>query len=416
MAFITDDATLQVVQTVTDKIGWRAEASKKGGLQDAVQALSVANSPTIMMIDLSETAQPLNEIESLAEVCEPGTIVFALGRINDVTLYRELMARGVRDYLVKPLSASQLQDALERAREALAAPRENSTDSAAKHLAVAVVGTRGGVGASTVATSLAWLLSDQHQRSTALLDLDVHFGTGALALDLEPGRGLTDAIDDPSRIDGLFIERAMVRASDRLAVMSAEAPLNAGLMGDGSAFLRLQHEFGQAFQATVVDCPRSTMLNFPQLLAEVGTVVLTTELTLASARDAIRILAWLKSNAPDARIVMVANKVQTGAVEIGQSDFCAAIERSLDIVVPFDPKGAVQAAKLGQTFAEANLASKSGAAFLQLAQIVADAPSQAGEARERTAKPASLLAKLDLRNLLAKRPVSAERQPARSGA
>ena len=81
----------------------------------------------------------------------------------------------------------------------------------------AVIGVRGGVGASTIATSLAWLLGEKAHRSTALLDLDVHFGTGALALDLEPGRGLTDAIENPSRIDGLFIERAMVRANERLS-------------------------------------------------------------------------------------------------------------------------------------------------------------------------------------------------------
>ncbi|MCE3544368.1 hypothetical protein LXJ56_29760, partial [Escherichia coli] len=82
---------------------------------------------------------------------------------------------------------------------------------------------------------------------TALLDLDVHFGTGALALDLEPGRGLTDAIENPSRIDGLFIERAMVKASEKLAVLSAEAPINQPLMTDGAAFYQLQEEMRAAF-------------------------------------------------------------------------------------------------------------------------------------------------------------------------
>jgi pilus assembly protein CpaE len=122
-----------------------------------------------------------------------------------------------------------------------------------------VIGTRGGVGASTLATSLAWIFATDHKHPTALLDLDIHFGTGALALDLEPGRGLTDAIENPSRIDGLFIERAMIRANDHLAILSAEAPINVPLMTDGSAFMHLEQEFRGAFEMTVTDLPRNML-------------------------------------------------------------------------------------------------------------------------------------------------------------
>jgi hypothetical protein len=134
------------------------------------------------------------------------------------------------------------------------------------------------------------MLSADHKMPTALLDLDVHFGTGALTLDLEPGRGLTDAIDNPSRIDGLFIERAMIRANDNLAILSAEAPINAPLLTDGTAFMQLAEEFRHAFDATVVDLPRNMLINFPQLLANMQVVIVVTELTLCGARDGIRIL------------------------------------------------------------------------------------------------------------------------------
>ena len=130
----------------------------------------------------------------------------------------------------------------------ISGPRVDETASEKPHVMAAVIGVRGGVGASTLATSLAWLMGDKAGRSTALLDLDVHFGTGALALDLEPGRGLTDAIENPSRIDGLFIERAMVRANDKLCVLSAEAPINQPLLTDGSAFFQLQEEIRHAFE------------------------------------------------------------------------------------------------------------------------------------------------------------------------
>src|SRR4029453_878060 len=124
--------------------------------------------------------------------------------------------------------------------------------AAGKHISCAVVGTRGGVGASMVATSLAWLFSTDRRLKTGLFALGGHFGPGALALDLEPGRGLTDALDNPSRIDGLFIERAMTRANERLSVLSAEAPFHQPLITDGTAFFQLQEEMKNAFESTVL--------------------------------------------------------------------------------------------------------------------------------------------------------------------
>ncbi len=416
LAFVADDLTLDVVQSVAHELGWRPDACKKGGLRAAVQALSVATSPAIMMIDLSEAGDPLSEIESLAEVCEPGTIVFAVGRVNDVTLYRDLVARGIHDYLLKPLSAAQLHDALERARQAMSTPRDKSDALQTRHLSAAVVGTRGGVGASTLATSIAFLLSSEHARSTALLDLDVHFGTAALALDLEPGRALADAIADPARIDGMFIERAMVRASEKLAIMSAEAPLSAGLMTDGSAFLRLEQEFRQAFEATIIDLPRSIMINFPQLLAELNTVVLTTDLTLASARDAIRILSWLKVNAPKTSVIVVANKVQPGSGEISPTEFSAAIERPINFAIPYDHKAAIQAARLGQTLAQGNRQSKVIVPIAELVREIGKSELALGEAQERSVKPKSLLGNFDLKALLSKKQVVKTEQAARPAA
>ncbi len=200
----------------------------------------------------------------------------------------------------------------------------------------------------------------------------MHFGTGALSLDLEPGRGLTDAIENPSRIDGLFIERAMVKASDMLAVLSAEAPINAPVITDGAAFYQLQEEMRGAFECTVVDLPRSMLVNHPHLVSGVQVAVVVTDFTLAAARDTIRILAWFKSNAPACRVILVANRVQAaGALEISRKDFESSIERKIDFAIPFDPKVASQAAKLGKSLAEAAKSNKAFAALPELAQQLA---------------------------------------------
>ena len=398
-AFICDDTALDTLRPVVAELGWAPEKCAKGGLRNAIQSLSVSASPNILIVDLSECSDPLTDINALAEVCEPGTVVIAVGQVNDVRLYRDLLASGIHDYLLKPLGSAQVRDALNEAQAVFSAPKAVDPASAKRHVSTAVVGTRGGAGASTVATSLAWIFSDEHKLPTALLDLDVHFGTGALTLDLEPGRGLTDAIDNPGRIDGLFIERAMVRANDRLAVLSAEAPINSPVMTDGAAFVQLEEEFRQAFEMTVIDMPRNMLINFPQLLADVNVVAVVCEFTLASARDTIRILSWLKTHAPHAQPLVIANKVQNGMGEISKGDFEASVERKVDIVMPFDAKAAINAAKLGQAFVEANKSNKVSAQMRNIAERVISTDDEAVE----TAKPddkKSLLGSLDLKNLL----------------
>ncbi len=409
-AYICDDNALDVLRPVVIELGWQPEKCNKGGLRNAVQSLSVSASPAILMVDLSESGDPLNDINALAEVCEPGTVVIAIGQVNDVRLYRDLLSSGIHDYLLKPLSAQQVHDSLNQALAVFMAPKPGDGDTAKRHISTAIVGTRGGVGASTLATSMAWLFSEEHKTPTALLDLDVHFGTDALALDLEPGRGLTDAIENPSRIDGLFIERAMVRANDNLSILSAEAPIHQPLMTDGSAFVQLEDEFRQAFEMTLIDMPRNMLINFPQLMGDVNLVMLVCELTLASARDTIRLLAWLKTNAPHAHPMIVANKVQPGISEITKVDFESSIERKIDFVVPYDYKAACNAAKLGQVFVDANRSSKATAAMRQIAERITGANED--DIASISEEKKSLLGSFDIKSLLAKKSKNETEQPA----
>jgi len=394
VAYVCDETTAEAIRSVASEMGWPPEKVNRGGLRNAVQSLSVAASPQILLVDLSESGDPLNDINALAEVCEPGTVVIAAGQVNDVRLYRDLVVSGIQDYLLKPLNPAMLREALTHAQAIFNAPKVVEDTGTRPHCATAFVGARGGVGASTLATSIAWLISERGPRNTAILDLDVHFGTGALALDLEPGRGLTDAMENPSRIDGLFIERAMVKASETLSVLSAEAPINAPIMTDGSAFYQLQEEMRLAFECTIIDLPRAMLVQHPHLVAEVQVAVIVTELTLAAARDTIRILSWLKTNAPTTQVMVVANRVLPAAqLEISRKDFEGSIERKIDHLIPFDQKLAAQAAKLGKTLAETGKASKTIAPLIDVAtEILAIGESDSGDVK-KAAKP-SLFGKI----------------------
>ena len=409
VAYVCDETTAETLRPVAVELGWPPEKINKGGLRNAVQSLSVSASPQILFVDLSESGDPLNDINALAEVCEPGTVVIAAGQVNDVRLYRDLVASGIHDYLLKPLNPDMLRETFTHAQAMLNAPKVTEAAVERPHCSTAIIGVRGGVGASTLATSLAWLLSDKNGRTTALLDLDVHFGTGALALDLEPGRGLTDAIENPSRIDGLFIERAMVRAGEKLAVLSAEAPINSPVMSDGAAFYQLQEEMRAAFECTVVDLPRAMLVQYPHLIADIQVAVVVVELTLAAARDSIRILSWLKSNAPQTQVIVVASRVPAGgALEISKKDFEGSIERRIDFVIPYDQKLAAQSAKLGKTVAETGKGSKTVQPLTALAEQVIGSGEAAvldaeKPAKGKSSKGGSLMSKFDLKSMMPKK-------------
>ena len=409
-AYVCDEITAEALRPIAAELGWSLDKVHKGGLRNAIQSLSVSASPQILFVDLAESGDPLNDINALAEVCEPGTVVIAAGQVNDVRLYRDLVASGIQDYLLKPLHPDMLREAFGHAQVMLNAPKHVEAAADRPQCSIAIIGTRGGVGASTIAASVAWLIAEKEDRSTALLDLDVHFGTGALSLDLEPGRGLTDAIENPSRIDGLFIERAMVKASEKLSVLSAEAPINAPLMTDGAAFYQLQEEMRAAFECTIVDLPRGMLVQHPHLISDVHVAVLVTDLTLAAARDTIRILSWMKSNASQTKVVVLANRMHAGGqLEISRKDFEGSIERKIDHIVVFDQKLAAQAAKLGKPIVEAGKASKTITPIVALVTELMLTVDASASDTPNGKKPGrgggvSLLGKFgDLKGLMAKR-------------
>ncbi len=171
----------------------------------------------------------------------------------------------------------------------------------------------------------------------------------------------------------------MIKANERLSILSAEAPMNSPVLTDGSAFFQLQEEFRAAFENTVIDMPRSMLIAYPHLMQDVNIAIVATEFTLASARDTIRVLAWLKQNAPHCRILVVANNVQSSVVEITRKDFESTIERKVDLVLPSDPKALAQAAKLGQPVVDAVRSSKLSTGIVALAELVSGTMADAAE-------------------------------------
>lgn len=369
-AFVNDEHSLQVITDVLNDHGWTTERIVHGGMNQAVKQLAVEASPELLIIDLGDAREARADINALAEVVEPGTMVLAIGDVNDVSLYRDLLASGLHDYLLKPITQEGLREAILGIEMTLSTPVAE-VDDPSTHKLCAVIGARGGVGASTLASSLAWIAAHQLNKRAALFDLDIYFGTDALAFDLEPGRGLIDAIENPGRIDSLFIERALIKESENLAILGAEAPITEAMAPDPTALSHLQGELKTNYDVVVVDLPRQMLPNYGYLLQQMNEILLVVDLSLCAARDTIRILSFLKEFAPEAKVRIIANKVTSGdGGEVSKADFESSVEAKIDFVLPADPKTVVMAAKKGKAVPQIAGGSKLSTQIRTLASTI----------------------------------------------
>ena len=357
LAFVADEETYAVVDQVIGELMLPHASIRHGTVADAVKHLGEQPSPKLLVVDLSDSELPLSDINSLADVCEPGVTVLALGARNDCGLFRDLLQHGVADYLVKPITAPLLQKAI------LAASDQSGVVKNSQKLGrlVAVSGTRGGVGTTTLATSIAWLIAHERRRRVVLVDLDLQFGTVALSLDLEPSHGLREALENPSRIDGLFMDRVLVQHSERLFVLSAEESPDETLLLDYGAVELLMTELRNKFHYVIVDLPRSPNPSTQQVAQSATDLLLVTDLSLAGMRDTMRITGMLPTTNASCNAMLIVNRAgEHKQGEMPRAEFEKGVGRKLDLLLPFDAKTVAAATNFGQPVAAAKGAVANG--------------------------------------------------------
>jgi len=362
-AYICDDVSAQMVASVVADRDWSRAMVFKGGIAAGVRALGAMPVPEFLIVDISESPDPRADIQILADVCDEGTVVLAVGSLNDVTLYRDLINAGIHDYLVKPLAADVVRAAIDTAVEAMMATDEvEEIHVPTANQNIVLLGVRGGAGTSTLATNVAWLKAEKGVQ-TALLDLDLYFGTTAMQFDLEPGRGLIDALENPSRVDGLFLERAVVKPHEKLAVLCAEAALGSVPPPTEGALPHLIEAMSSIYPCVIVDVPRQMLGEHAELLEAATDIVLVTDYSLASARDLIRIKAHIANVAPNAKVHLVADRVGIVPAEVDEKDFENSVEHTVSAKIPYDTKSALAAAQKGKVVVDALPSSKLANAF-----------------------------------------------------
>lgn len=342
VAYIEDTDVSDGLARLADGCGIAMAEVLPGGLPAALSD----DAPPAEVI-LLEIDDPDDAVEALSILsARSDARLLAVGRRDDVRTYRRLCEAGASDYLVTPLDDDDLLSAL---RVPTSRPvRENAENSAVAPRVTIFLGCRGGVGATALAVSSAWWAAEKLNTHTALVDLDLIFGTATLALDLLPGRGLREALEHPERIDPLFVGSAMINATDNLFVLGAEEHPGLETVPVPDGPVRLIEAVAESVPTILVDLPRSMLPASRELLRRADEVVLVTDLSLGGLRDTIRIRTLCRESAPDTALTLVGVVPAAGPAPIERREFERACECAVDWLVPLDGKAAADAAATGK--------------------------------------------------------------------
>lgn len=277
---------------------------RRGDIRTAVRFLEKEASPRVVLVDVSGIEQPQDELESLAQVCSPDVKVLVIGEHAEIGFYRDLViGMGVTDYLPKPLT----RDAVERTFGPQIAGL--STDFARERGGsfIAVMGARGGVGATTVALNLAADLASSTRAHVALLDLHLWNGAAALMLGAKIGSGLRVALEEPDRVDALFLDRASVEVADRLRLVASEEVFHADVAPRAEAVAGLLNLLRVKFNYIVVDLPTPPSPATRQILTRARHRVVVLGPDIVSIRNTMA-LRQLCAHVGMPRVITVLNR------------------------------------------------------------------------------------------------------------
>jgi pilus assembly protein CpaE len=361
-----------------------------GGMAAASVAYRTAPTPNVVLLEF-ETRRPeeiLGGVDTLAEVCDGGTRVIIIGTHNDILLYRELVRRGVSDYLIAPLSPL---DAVRSICGLFSAPNAKPLGRV-----IAVTGAKGGVGASTVAHNIAWAIARDLGTDSVITDLDLAFGTAGLDYNQDPPQGIADAVFSPERIDTGFIDRLLAKCSDNLSILAAPATLERVYDFSAEAFDAIFDSLRVTVPCIMLDVPHQWTGWTRHTLLGADDILIVAAPDLANLRNAKNLIDFLRaSRANDHPPYFLLNQVGVPKrPEIKPADFAKALDDDPVAIIPFDPQIFGDAANNGQMLAEISPKHQTAETFRHLAHLLT---GRVGIKKARSGLLTPLLAKLGKR-------------------
>ncbi|MDF3063448.1 MAG: response regulator receiver protein [Microvirga sp.] len=332
-----------------------------GGAPAAVEAYRHSPTPNVIVLEShGDRFALLALLDQLSEVCDGGTKVMVVGHVNDVILYRELMRRGVSEYIIAPVA---VLDIVRSISELFSGPGADPVGRT-----VAVVGAKGGVGASTVAHNLSWAMARQLSVSTVVVDLDIAFGTAGLDFNQDPPQGIAEAIFAPERLDANLVDRLLSRCSDNLSLLAAPAMLERTTDLVETALDGLLDILRSSVPCIVLDVPHAWTAWVRRTLIGADEIVIVAAPELASLRNAKNLYDTLRQARPnDRKPKILLNQVGVPKrPEIAAAEFAKALGTDISASLPFDAQLFGTAANNGQMIAEVQASGKIAEAFKDL--------------------------------------------------
>jgi pilus assembly protein CpaE len=336
-----------------------------GGLTAATEAYQSSPTPNVIILESENRSEEiLSGLDQLANYCDAGTRLIVIGRMNDVALYRDLVRRGVSDYLISPVGVLQIVRAV---CGLFAAP-----DAKPVGRVVAVVGAKGGVGASTIAHNIAFSIARDLKLDAVVTDLDLAFGTAGLDFNQDPPQGVAEAVFSPDRIDIAFVDRLLAKCADHLNLLAAPATLDRVYDFGADAFDAIFDSLRATVPCVVLDVPHQWTGWTRQTLIGADEILIVAAPDLANLRNSKNIYDLLKAARPnDHHPRYCLNQVGVPKrPEIKAADFAKALDAEAMAIIPFEPQLFGAAANNGQMIAEISSGHRTAETFRQLAQTL----------------------------------------------
>jgi pilus assembly protein CpaE len=366
-AFCETVETASVIQAAAEdrRLAKAHVRMQMGGITAALEAYRSSPTPNVVILESESHGNDiLAGLDSLADVCDAGTRVIVIGKHNDVLLYRDLIRRGISDYLIAPIASLDVVRAI--------CGLFNAPDAKPVGKIVAVVGAKGGVGASSIAHNIAWAVARDMALDAVIADLDLPFGTAGLDYNQDPTQGIADAVFSPDRVDTAFVDRLLSKCTDHLSLLAAPATLDRVYDFGAEAFDPVTDVLRVAVPFVVLDVPHQWSAWTRRTLIAADDILIIAAPDLANLRNTKSLIDMLRGTRPnDRRPLYALNMVGVPKrPEIKPADFAKAIEDEPIAIIPFEPQIFGNAANNGQMISEIASGHRVSETFRTLAQFL----------------------------------------------